>query len=95
MGGETYCGNVMATPVDVIATKLAGEISRFRGPRAVGIEPDGRVYVDSPASVVGADLVGVYRYAGLVALKAELVGDLEHEIATRKIKPAARARVTS
>lgn len=84
---EIPCGSIHRVPIGAIADKAARTIMGYRSDRAVTLDPEGRVFVDTPANAADCDLVGVYRYDGLLELPRMIQADLRHEVEVRKLRP--------
>lgn len=66
----------LSTPA-LLADKLAWAIMSYRSPRAVTLDPEGRVWLERVADAAESDLVGVYtRSLGVLDLTRALTEDL-------------------
>jgi hypothetical protein len=78
------CGNLLDTSVVVLAGRCADRIAEFAKPRAVTLDPDGRVYVEAVKDAAECDMVGVYTCTvGTLLLTRQIRDDLLHEKQTR------------
>ena len=81
---EIQCGSIMKLPIGEVADRAARAILTFTGPRAVCLDPAGRVSIEFPGHAAECDLVGVYApSAGLLALSRMLIEDLNFEAIDR------------
>ena len=80
-------GSVHRHTIGSLADRAARVVMGYRSPRAVALDPEGKVWVDSPDHVAEVDLVGVYRPDGLLALTRAITEDLRHEVADRQLRP--------
>lgn len=79
------CGMLGRVPPSVIADRAARAILDFASPRAVSIDPRGRVVVEAPRDAAECDLVGVYtRSLGVLELSRRIAEDLRFERDLRK-----------
>lgn len=77
-------GNVLKTLPSVLADRIAWKIIEYATPRAVTLDPDGRVWIEPLDEVAECDLVGVYtRGAGGLALASMIRADLKAAMAER------------
>ena len=82
-----YAGKLSVSPVEDIASKVAIAIRRARGPRAVCVDPQGRVTVERWADAVPADIVGHFdRSAGWPDLDLLVRDELQAAMAERRAK---------
>jgi hypothetical protein len=89
---ERAVGSTRTTPVYAIADRAARYALQFRSPRAVTMDPEGRVWVEAPQTAAESDLVGVYAPAlGILELTRRIAADLKHEKELRN--PVAKRRV--
>ena len=58
--GHISCGSVLRLPVGDVATRCAEAIVGYSTERAVCMDPQGRVSVESVSEGADPDLVGVY-----------------------------------
>ena len=87
---QINCGSVVKLPIGEVADRAARALLGFSAPRALCIDPEGRVTVESPASACECDLVGVYEPAkGLLALSRMIIDDLRFEAGRRGFRRAA------
>lgn len=91
--GDVLCGSVHRRALEKIVEKAAESMMWSRAPRAVGIDPTGRVYVGPVPSVPNEDMVGVYKYEGLIQLRDDIMRDLSYEVKTRGMTPHKSHRV--
>lgn len=84
---DYMCGSVHRHPVGKLADTAARQIMSYKSPRAVTLDPEGKVWVDNPDHAAEVDLVGVYRPEGLLALTRTITEDLRHEIEVRQLRP--------
>ena len=84
---DYMCGSVHRHAIGTLADKAARQIMGYRTARAVALDPEGKVWVDSPENAAEVDLVGVYRPEGLLALTRAITEDLRHEVAERQLRP--------
>jgi hypothetical protein len=89
---EIATGSIHGLTVKALSERCARIIMGFTVQRAVTIDPDGKVWVDSVRGAIEAEIVGVYAYAGtgLLKLQREIADDLEHEIKARNLEPRGR-----
>lgn len=84
-------GSVHRLPCSIIAAAAADQISRYKRPRAVTIDPEGRVYVEAVKDAAEADIVGIYDLSlDVLALTQAIADDLMHEKQARFLKPKRR-----
>jgi hypothetical protein len=77
---EHSCGNVHRQPTGYVADAAARAILEFASPRAVTMDPEGRVWVENAAEAAECDLVGTYtRSLGILELTRSIAADLLHE----------------
>jgi hypothetical protein len=89
---ERPCGSVTKLPVHAVADRAARHIIEFKGPRAVTIDPVGRVCIEAPKAAAEFDLVGVYDPAlGLRDLSHRIAEDLLFEARERGFRPTRRS----
>lgn len=87
------CGSLVRQPPSVVADRAARHLLSSQSPRAVTVDPRGRVFVEPPADAVEMDLVGVYAPdLGLLALSRVLIEDLRFEVAARQFRPRRGTR---
>ena len=78
------CGNIYKMPVPMIVERAAMRIAESPFPRAVSIEPNGMVVVESTKHASGVGLVGVYTAdVPFKSLKADLFRDIAEGLAAR------------
>lgn len=81
---EIQCGSIMKLPIGEVADRAARAILTFQGPRAVCLDPAGRVSIEFAGTAAECDLVGVYApSAGLLALSRMVIEDLNFEAIDR------------
>ena len=81
---EHPCGSIMKLPISAVADRAARAVLAFQSPRALCLDPAGRVTVEYPGQAAICDLVGVYApSAGLLALSRMLIEDLNFEAIDR------------
>lgn len=86
--------NLHRTTAWQAADACARLILGFASPRAVSIDPQGRVWVEPVEEACESDLVGVYdRSLGLFGLNRQLHDDLQHEWRLRRAVPQPRRLV--
>lgn len=90
---EYMCGSVHKLAPTTLVGRAASKILEFASPRAVTMDPGGRVWVDAPDNAAEVDVVGVYEPCGLRSLEEAIAEDLQHEVATRGLAPAKRRYV--
>lgn len=91
MSYEQPVGSVFVSPVQRIAAKCADAIMEFQSARAVTMDPEGRVFVESVAHAAETDIVGVYgRGIGILDLTRSIREDLLHEKSERGLVKRAR-----
>lgn len=84
---EKQCGSIARWPIGAVADQAARILLEFTGPRAVCVDPQGRVTVEPPNSACLYDMVGVYSGdVGLLALSRMLVDDLRDEAVKREFR---------
>lgn len=90
---EKSRGQIGRNPISQIADNCARAILEYVSPRAVTIDPHGRVFVESVASACECDMVGAFqRDLGLLELSRRIYDDLKHEAGVRGIDPGRRNR---
>lgn len=88
MTNEQGCGRLGRNSISEIADKAGRLVLDYRVPRAVCLDPEGRVTVESPNDAIEDDLVGVYSQApGLLALWRTIDEDLRFAAEQRGIAP--------
>ena len=95
MTTEYMCGSVHKLAPSTLVSRAACKIMEFESPRAVTLDPGGRVWVESPDDAAEVDIVGVYRPEGLMGLKRAIGEDLKDEVSARGLAPAKRRYVRS
>src|SRR5690554_2358840 len=93
MTTEYMCGSVHKLAPSTLVSRAAGKILEYESPRAVTMDPGGRVWVDAPYNAAEMDIVGVYGRDSLEALKHAIAEDLKHEVSERGLAPAKRRYV--
>lgn len=89
---DIQCGSIARLPVAKVADKAARTVMEFHSPRAICIDPAGRVSVEFPDTCCAFDLVGVYTPSlGLLELTRRIGEDLEFEGAERGFWTKRRA----
>lgn len=84
MSYEQTLGSVHVQPCQQLAAKCAEQILGFKSPRAVTLDPEGRVFVESVRKAAEADIVGVYApELGILELSRHIAEDLLFEKAER------------
>lgn len=92
---DQQCGSVHTTPIGAIADRVARLLLEFARPRAVTMDPEGRVWVEPVDHAAECDLVGVYqRDAGLLGMTRAISEDLRWEKERRGLVPRGRRVVT-
>lgn len=81
---EHPCGSIMKLPISAVADRAARAVLAFQSPRALCLDPAGRVTVEYPGQAAICDLVGVYAPAlGLLGLSRAIIEDLRFEAIER------------
>lgn len=89
---EIQCGSVVKLPVHAVADRCARGVMSFQCPRAITIDPVGRVMVEAPSAAAEYDLVGVYDPAlGILELSRRIAEDLMFEAKERGWREKRRA----
>ena len=89
-------GNLRTVHAGIIAARCADAIEQFASPRAVTIDPAGRVWIESPATAAESDLVGCYACeAGRLELALRIREDLLWEKGQRDLTGMRRRVVVS
>lgn len=90
--GHVSCGSILRLPVGDVATRCAEAIVGYSTERAVCMDPQGRVSVESVSDGADPDLVGVYSpRQGLLALHKAIREDLQHDAVERGLRPNRKA----
>ena len=90
---ETPLGQVGRKPLSIIADNCARVLLDYASPRAVTMDPTGRVFVESVKNICDEDLIGVFqRDLGLLELNRRIYDNLKHEAGLRGIDPARQNR---
>lgn len=85
MSREEHVGKFGSTPVDAIAHKAAEKIRRAQGPRALCVDPAGRVTVERWDHAVTDEIIGHFdRSAGWPALELLVRDELKAAMAERR-----------
>ena len=93
MSTEVMCGNMKKLSLRFVAERAATAILEFSTPRAVTVEPCGRVIVESLRSACESDMLGVYDgMMGHDGLVDTIQDELRFELARRKWKNKVEAR---
>ena len=88
---EIQCGSIAKLPVGEVADRAARAILAFTNPRAVCMDPEGRVSIEYAKHAAECDLVGVYAPSlGLLGLSRMIIEDLKHEAVVRGFRPERR-----
>lgn len=83
---EVPLGNIKNRPFAGVALLASERIEKAGGLVALGMNPDGAVYLDTPEGVVEEDAVGYYRgEAG--DIEPIIYRDLKHEAKARGLRP--------
>lgn len=83
-GTEVQCGNIKRLSPKFVADRAAFAIQAFKSPRAVCVDPTGRLSVECPASACEYDLMGVWAPdTGLKKLSAVLEDEIRAELQQR------------
>lgn len=70
-------GSLRVASIPTLSARLASAVCDFASPRAVTIDPDGKVWLEPVAIAVDDDLVGVYtRGPGVLDLTRWIADDL-------------------
>jgi hypothetical protein len=94
MTTERATGRLQLNPPGVIADRCARVILEYASPRAVTLDPDGRVWVEPVEAAAEIDLVGVYAPAlGLLELSRRVQEDLRFVAGQRELLPVLPRRV--
>lgn len=77
---DQQCGSVHTVPIGTIAGRCADIVMTYARPRAVTLDPEGRVWVEGVGTAAECDMVGVYgRALGLLELTRAIAADLRWE----------------
>lgn len=88
---EHPCGSIMKLPISEVADRAARWVLTFQSPRALCLDPAGRVTVEYPGQAAECDLVGVYSPdKGLLALSRMIIDDLRFEAIERGLSPVRK-----
>lgn len=72
----SYAGNVHTRPILDLANSAARFVMKSRRDSAVTLDKSGKVNVVAPDAAPDADLVGTYRYTGLLDTSRSIAVDL-------------------
>lgn len=87
-------GTLDTYPPSELGARCADRVMAFAGPRAVTVDPEGRVWVEPVREAAEDDLVGVYsRSLGVLALSKWIAEDLREVVQARRERPARRVVV--
>lgn len=91
---EIQCGSIVRLPISEVADRAARALLQFTNPRAVCIDPVGRVSIEYPKHAAEYDLIGVYApEKGLLELSRLLIEDLTFEAKARGFRKDRRRKV--
>lgn len=87
-------GSVFGRTCQHLAAVVADTVLEFRSPRAVTLDPEGRVYVEPVDHAAEVDIVGVYTPSlGVLELTRRISEDLAFEKTARGLKRPHRRAV--